>query len=113
MWKESLVIKDETKWAKYAFWYWVGEIGYCNYSWYSAYPLGKMTWDILPEGQRLGENIYMLCVIIFCWAAVLYAVKKLEDKDCTELKQPAYDAAKQSDSAADPEKPAMAVGGTV
>lgn len=85
-WKNTLHIKNKEVWAKNAKIYWLGEIFYCNYSWYSAYPLGKMTWEILPKGQRLGENIYMLCVIIFSWAWVLYFVRKLEDPEVSELK---------------------------
>jgi len=36
MWKHTLDIKDKVAWAKNAKIYWLGEIFYCNYSWYSA-----------------------------------------------------------------------------
>ena len=66
-WRDSLEIINQEKWAYYAKIYWIGEIAYCNLSWYSFYPLSKMTWELLPAGSRLGENIYLLCLTIFSW----------------------------------------------
>jgi hypothetical protein len=45
---------------------------------YSTYPLAAATWDILPPGQRLGENVAVAAVVIFCWAFVLYPVYRME-----------------------------------
>ena len=68
------------------------------------YPLSKMTWEILPEGQRLGENILMLCAIIFSWAWVLYFVRKLEHPDVSVLKK--MEQIPQSDDAEEkPDEP--------
>ena len=45
---------------------------------YSTYLASKWTWDLLPEGQRLGENGPMAALVVFSWAFWLYPVYRME-----------------------------------
>ena len=45
---------------------------------YSTYLVSKWTWELLPAGQRLGENAPMAALVVFSWAFWLYPVYRME-----------------------------------
>ena len=127
------VAKEYAFWAKS---YWLGEILYCNASWcqrplsssppaapttttdahgsrvmvdgrYSTYLASKWTWDLLPEGQRLGENGPMAALVVFSWAFWLYPVYRMEAlrEPKEEWGSPRKAGAEGKDGAADEEAP--------